>query len=69
MTAEETLPAIAAILDDFGESDAYYNLEGAIQDIERTGKCDGVSLATLKRVQDQIGRVMQLLPRSRGSNG
>jgi hypothetical protein len=40
---------------------AYYNLEGAIIDIERTGECDATSLRTIKRVRDQIGKIGQIL--------
>lgn len=37
---------------------ALHNLEGAIIDIERQdGKCDAVSMRTLKRVAQQLGRI------------
>lgn len=45
----------------FVSSDAFYNLEAAIEDIERTGKCDKVSLGTLKRVHGQLGRMARVL--------
>jgi hypothetical protein len=39
--------------------DAYYNLEGVIQDI-RHGKADAVCIRTLERVQKQISEVIEL---------
>jgi hypothetical protein len=39
--------------------DAYYNLTGAITDIEHTkGNCDAVSMRTLKRVAAQLAKAM-----------
>lgn len=70
MNAEQKLAEVAAIFetrtyDEDGSeiSDhAYYNLMGAIIDIEQTGKCDEVCLRTLKRVEKQLGRMARLLP-------
>jgi len=42
-------------------SHAYYNLEGAIIDIEREGRCDATSLRTLKRVGLQLARMGKVL--------
>lgn len=42
-------------------SNAYYNLGGAIADIEHTGKCDAISLRTLKRVEKQLGETYAAL--------
>ena len=45
---------------------ARHNLEGAIIDIERAkGKCDTVSLRTLKRVAEQLAKIEKLLPLDR----
>lgn len=40
-------------------SEAYYNLEGAILDLQRKG-ADAVCIRTLKRVQKQISDVMKI---------
>ena len=72
MTAEQRLAKIAEIFDTTRRgkdgltisTHACSNLQGAIIDIERTGKCDAVCLRTLKRVRDQLRRIDRLLPRS-----
>jgi hypothetical protein len=69
VTAEQRLAEIAQILDTTRKSrdgvaisnHAYWNLQGAIIDIELTGKCDAVCFRTLKRVRDQLHRIDQLL--------
>ena len=62
MTAKEKLKAIAKILDSGHEKDAYYNLKGAMQDIDSDdGRCDHVSMSTLKHVQNQILEVFNVL--------
>ena len=64
MTAEQKLKKIAKIYETITKkgrhtisTHAYYNMLGAIMDIERTGKCDKVSLKTLKSVHRQLGRI------------
>ena len=43
-------------------TDAFLNLEGAIHDIEfRGGRCDKVSMNTLRRVSKQLGLIGQIL--------
>jgi hypothetical protein len=72
MTAEQRLAKIAKVFDRTRHGNdglnisthAYWNLQGAIIDIERTGKCNAVCLRTLKRVRDQLRRIDRLLPRS-----
>lgn len=44
------------------ERDAYYNLEGAIADIEHAkGVCDDISLRTLRRVASQLAQAEKAL--------
>jgi hypothetical protein len=70
MTAEEKLAKIAAIYNTETKSadgtvsmtHAYYNIEGAIIDLDRSGKADRVIMSTLRHVRDQlagIGRVLE----------
>jgi len=69
MTPEEKLAKIKAIYNSEHElkdgvksmTHAYWNMAGALIDIERTGRCDAVSLATLKRVHAQLGEIGTLL--------
>jgi len=69
VTAEQRLAEIAKIFNTTRRDEdsvmisnhAYWNLQGAIIDIERTGQCDAVCLRTLKRVRDQLGRIDRLL--------
>ena len=68
MTPEEKLAKIKAIFDTEHEekghrisTHAYWNMAGALIDIERTGRCDAVSLATLKRVHGQLREIRKLL--------
>lgn len=69
MTPEQRLKRIARIYETVRKSKgglsisshAGYNLEGAIIDIERTGKCDAVCLRTIKRVRDQLLRIGRIL--------
>ncbi|MBY0561528.1 hypothetical protein [Hyphomicrobium sp.] len=42
------------------DSDAYYNLEGALIDLKRT-KADPVCIKTIERVQKQIHQVSRIL--------
>jgi hypothetical protein len=72
MTAEQRLAEIAKLFETIRGSEdgmaisdnAYYNLQGAIIDIERTGNCNAVCLQTLKRVRDQLWCISRLLQRS-----
>ncbi len=68
MTDTEKLKAIGAIFETItterGTSVSdhlYYNLEGAIIDIKRTGMCDRTCMNTLERVRNQIGKIGKIL--------
>lgn len=64
MTPSQKLAKIARIYETIRSgvsSHAHYNLEGAIYDIEHTGKCDRVSLRTLKRVSKQLADIGSVL--------
>lgn len=68
MTAEKKLAKIAKIFETISKRDghtitthAYYNMLGALLDIERTGKCDRVSLRTLKSVHRQLGKIGRII--------
>jgi uncharacterized phage-associated protein len=68
MTAEKKLAKIAKIYETITKkgrrtitTHAYYNMLGALLDIERTGKCDRVALKTLKSVHRQLGRIGNVL--------
>jgi hypothetical protein len=71
MTPEQKLAEIAKIFETTRKgkdgvaisTHAYRNLQGAIIDIKRTGKCNAVCLRTLERVRDQLRRIDRLLPR------
>lgn len=60
---EQRLEKIGAVLDFSGQADAYHNLGGAIIDIERDDDwvCDSVCLGTLKRVENQLGDLREIL--------
>jgi hypothetical protein len=78
MTSEELAARIKAILDPPAREedldgklvkigdDAYYNVEGVIQDI-RHGQADAAGIRTLKRVQKQICDVIELCRLQAGS--
>jgi hypothetical protein len=69
MNADQKLAAIRGIFETLEQNadgtettdHAYYNLGGAISDIERTGECDAVCLSTLNRVHDQLGQIGRVL--------
>lgn len=42
-------------------SHAGYNLDGVIHDIGATGECDKTSLATLRRVRNQLSQIGRIL--------
>jgi hypothetical protein len=43
------------------DADAYYNLEGALIDMRRSGEADKVCINTVARVQKQISAVSKVL--------
>jgi len=45
----------------YSSTHAYYNLEGAIIDLERTGKADAIILGTLRRVRAQLAEIGRVL--------
>lgn len=68
MTPEKKLAKIAKIFETVTKkgrstitTHAYYNMWGALLDIERTGKCDRISLKTLKAVHRQLRRIGAVL--------
>jgi len=69
MTPEEKLTKIKAIYNSEHEekdgvkvmTHAYWNMAGVLIDLERTGRCDAVSFATLKRVHAQLREIGRLL--------
>ncbi len=70
MTPTEKLRKIAAIYEvrrktgknTYTSSHARYNLEGALLDLERTGKADEICLKTIRRVLTQLAKIEELLP-------
>jgi hypothetical protein len=68
MTSDERLKRIAAILQTTEEKDgckvttpAFYDLYGAIVDLEYMQKADPITLDMLKRVADQVRRVQNVV--------
>jgi hypothetical protein len=67
MSSDEKLKRIAAILETTEEKDgckvttpAFYDLYGAIVDLEYMQKADPVTIEMLKRVADQVRRVQNI---------
>jgi hypothetical protein len=67
MTSDERLKRISAILETSEEKDgckitshAFYDLHGAIVDLEDMQKADPITIDSLKRVADQVRRVQNV---------
>lgn len=63
MDAELKLKKIAAVLgvEPFDCKHARHNLDGAYDDLKRTGKADAVCFSTINRVLEQLDDVERIL--------
>jgi hypothetical protein len=64
--AQAALDCVRRVFDFGGENDAFYNLEGALDDLKRQG-ADPICIRTIERVQEQIAALSHLDQADSGS--